>query len=120
MDFTEILYADDTLLITNSMQAMNALIVEREEQSRYYNLRLNQGKCVAMSTGDKMKVKFQNGKQMQQKEQTVYLGVKCVEVEKSLGSKKEQVMQDLDQVTLLYGMVVELPLDLNRVHMHIK
>ena len=35
-------------------------------------------------------------------------------------SKKEQVMQDLDQVTLLYGMVVELPLDLNRVHMHIK
>ena len=46
--FMEIIYADDTLLITKMTRAMNWLAVE--DESHYYGLSLNKSKCAVIST----------------------------------------------------------------------
>ena len=44
--FSEILYADDTLLFGPHTQNINKLFKEIQIESNYYNLNLNQGKCI--------------------------------------------------------------------------
>ena len=44
--FNEVLYADDTLLIGTHTQNLNKLLQTIQNESKYYNLALNQDKCV--------------------------------------------------------------------------
>ena len=43
--YYDILYADDTLLITKNARKINILIKEIEIESNKYNMKLNKGKC---------------------------------------------------------------------------
>ena len=47
--FSDILYADDTLLVATCAKTMNVFIKHIQEQSAYYGLKFNQQKCVAIT-----------------------------------------------------------------------
>ena len=45
IDFMEILYADDTLLIGDNAKILNLLIAAIEKHSERYGMKLNKNKC---------------------------------------------------------------------------
>ena len=49
LGFTELLYADDTALVTKNVHAMNRLLAQIEKHAAYYGLNFNKGKCVSMA-----------------------------------------------------------------------
>ena len=68
------MYADDTALITNNVNAMNRLISSIETHAAYFGLNFNKGKCVAMVFNSDNKVKFKDGTFMPTPAEAVYLG----------------------------------------------
>ena len=58
---SEILYADDTLLVLHDPDAMNELIKQIEIESSYYGLRLNKSKCNNLDLNGNNELKFQDG-----------------------------------------------------------
>ena len=44
IDFTELLYADDTAIVTNNANAMNKMLASIEKQADYYGLKFNKTK----------------------------------------------------------------------------
>ncbi len=59
--FMEILYADDTLLISKNTRTMNILLHAVETESAYYGLKLNQSKCAVVNTNGNNMVRFKDG-----------------------------------------------------------
>ena len=74
LNFTEILYADDTLLVVKDAKSASLLLQEIEKESQYYNMKLNEDKCETIAMGGKATVKFGNGKTMRNVEHATYLG----------------------------------------------
>ena len=74
IDYTDLLYADDTALITSNANAMNRLVAKIEEHAHYYGLNFNRGKCVSMNFHGIRKPKFPNGENIMEVNETVYLG----------------------------------------------
>ena len=74
ISFMELLYADDTLLITKNTRAMNILLHAVETESEYYGLKLNQTKCAAITTNRRHGIKFIDGSPVPHEEQVTYLG----------------------------------------------
>ena len=72
--FNELLFADDTLLITKDKDTMEHLLHKIEEHSEYYNLRLNLGKCVSLEIPGVEHIRFADGTQMKKEQNTKYLG----------------------------------------------
>ena len=73
-DFSEDLYADDTLLILRSKKSLEKLLHEIEAESEYYGLRLNRAKCELIEVNGTEEVCFRNGEEMTKVEQAKYLG----------------------------------------------
>jgi len=74
INFNEILYADDTLLISKNTQGMNKLLHAIEEESTYYGLRLNQDKCHIIAMNGRNQVRFSDGSLVKHSEECTYLG----------------------------------------------
>ncbi len=74
LNFSEILYADDTLLALKDTRTANLLIEEIEEESTYYNMQLNKGKCNYIAMNRKHKLKFRDGAALNSVEEATYLG----------------------------------------------
>jgi len=74
IDFMEILYADDTLLIGDNAKILNLLIAAIEKHSERYGMKLNKNKCVHISMNCKAKIKFSDGKEMKSADEATYLG----------------------------------------------
>jgi len=74
INFTELLYADDTALITSNKNAMNRLIARIEKHANYFGLNFNKGKCVAMVYNAAGTPIFDDGTKLQTPENTPYLG----------------------------------------------
>ena len=75
INFSEILYADDTLLFHSHTQSLNKLLKEVQVESAYYNLKLNFGKCINLTLHQKQSsVKFMNGELVPRKKRAIYLG----------------------------------------------
>ena len=68
------MYADDTALITNNVNAMNRLIGKIETRADYYGLNFNKGKCVAMVFNSVNKIKFKDGSLMPTPKEAVIFG----------------------------------------------
>ena len=73
-DFSEILYADDTLLVLRSKESLEALLHEIETESEYYGLRLNRAKCELIEMNGTEHICFKNGEDMTKVQQAKYLG----------------------------------------------
>ena len=61
VDFSNILYADDTFLVGKRSRELNKILWAIEKHSARYGMRLNMGKCVAINMGVKSAIKFKNG-----------------------------------------------------------
>ena len=76
MNFDEILYADDTICISEDTRTMYKLLAAIEEEETKYGLKLNKAKCEAVLTSHTANVHFANGEPVKRKEEVKYLG--CV------------------------------------------
>jgi len=74
INFTEILYADDTLLMSKNSRPMNKLIAAIEKESAYYGMRLNKKKCQFIAMNGNNNIHFADGKRLDSVEQAMYLG----------------------------------------------
>ena len=74
-NITDLLYADDTLLITTTDEAMNILLAAIEKESDYYNMKLNKGKCLTITMKGTSHTHFQNGTNLQNVSQAKYRGI---------------------------------------------
>ena len=73
--FSEILYADDTLIFGTVTFNINKLLRRIQEESKYYNMNLNIGKCINISINQKQtSVKYQNNEKVPGNKRAVYLG----------------------------------------------
>ena len=72
--FMEILYADDTLLISKNTRTMNILLHAVETESAYYGLKLNQSKCAVVNMNGNNMVRFKDGTPVPKENQVTYLG----------------------------------------------
>ena len=61
MSFQELLYAHDTLIVAKNTQNARELIRYIEEESAYYNMRLNREKCVCITFNKNNQVTFADG-----------------------------------------------------------
>ena len=77
LDYTELLYADDTVLVTNNAHAMNRFLSKVEQHASYFGLRFNQGKCVAMGVNTDAVIPSGSGAKVKKKHSTIYLGA-CI------------------------------------------
>jgi hypothetical protein len=77
---TNLLYADDTLLISSTAATTNIMLAAIVKHSDRYGLRLNEAKCeviainAAVNTKGKDKVKFPDGREVGVTKATTYLG----------------------------------------------
>ena len=74
INFSEILYADDTLLVTKDTNGMNRLLHAIEKESSYYGLKLNQDKCCVLSLNGNSRVRFLDGSLVPHADEITYLG----------------------------------------------
>ena len=74
LSFTELLYADDTALITTTAPAMNKLVAKIDTCAEYFGLKFNYNKCVAMNYNTAAHTKFKNNERIPTDEETQYLG----------------------------------------------
>jgi hypothetical protein len=73
--YDEVLYADDTICISEDTRAMNKLIASIETEGSKYGLKLNKTKCELVVTGKTTpNVHFQNKDRIKQLEEVKYLG----------------------------------------------
>ena len=56
--FTEILYADDTLLVLKKTRETNIRLKEIQIESFYYNMKLNKDKCEAIAIYEHNQITF--------------------------------------------------------------
>ena len=74
INFMEILYADDTLLITKNAKAMNKLIAGIELESGYYNMKLNKGNCEVIAMNCNSNIHFSEDARLKLVSEAKYLG----------------------------------------------
>ena len=71
---TELLYADDTLLVGSEKKAVEKLLHAIENQSNRYGMKLNKAKCETLALNFKGKIKFQDGETVPGSKASTYLG----------------------------------------------
>ena len=74
LGYSELRYADDTVLITNNVNAMNRLLEKIEHHAAYYGLKFNQNKCVALTINTNARPQFANCQKVHFETSTIYLG----------------------------------------------
>ena len=75
IEYTEILFADDTLIFGNYTHHINLLLKEIQLESKYYNMELNLDKCVNLTLNQKQSsVKYLDGTPVPRKKSAFYLG----------------------------------------------
>ena len=74
LTYTELLYADDTVLITNNANAMNRMLKKIEEHAAYFGLKFNKNKCVCLRVNSNVSPQFANGEKVNIESSTIYLG----------------------------------------------
>ena len=73
-DFDEVLYADDTICISEDARTMNKLIKGIEDEGEKYGMRLNYEKCELFWFGDIGTVRMRDGTRMKPMDEVKYLG----------------------------------------------
>ena len=73
--FSEVLYADDTLIFGNHTASINKLLVFIERESWYFNMKLNYTKCVNLTTNRRTStIKFRDGSKVPRKSRLIVDG----------------------------------------------
>ena len=73
--YTEILYADDTLIFGNYTKHINMLLAEIQRESNYYNMELNLDKCINLTLNrHQSSIRYMDGTLVPRKQSATYLG----------------------------------------------
>ena len=72
IDFSEVLYADDTLVVTRDTRAAQDMLQAITEDSSCYNMRLNCDKCKTIFMNKRNRVKFPSGEVVENVSQQVH------------------------------------------------
>jgi len=72
--YSDVLYADDMLLITTHPHQMNSFLKIVEQESSYYNLKFNHSKCQVISMNGQHRIAFQYGTRIENVNVSKYLG----------------------------------------------
>ena len=101
LTFTELLYADDTALVTNNANAMNRLLAKIEYHAAYYGLNFNKTKCVSFSFNTTAQPIFADGSKVPSQAETMYLG--------GLVSKHFDVRKEItNKIAACFGVLTKL------------
>ena len=73
-DFDEVMYADDTICISQDTKTMNNFIKSIETVGKEYGLKLNKSKCELITTANKPNIHFADNTKIMEKEEVKYLG----------------------------------------------
>ena len=71
---TELLYADDAMLIGSTKSAINKLLHAIENQSSRYGMKLNKNKCEAIKINTSASIQFADSSHMKTVKHATYLG----------------------------------------------
>ena len=75
IQYSEVLYADDTLIFGNYTCHINLLLKEIQTESRFFNMELNLDRCINLTLNRKQSsIKFADGSLVPRKHTTRYLG----------------------------------------------
>ena len=74
IDFSEILYADDTVIVMKRIRETNILLHDIENESRHYNMMLNNNKCEVIVMHKNNDIRFEDGTLLKHVDQATYLG----------------------------------------------
>ena len=72
--FTEILYADDTLLVMTNTRDTHLLLKEIETESSYYIMNINNAKYEVIAMNKSNNVKFKDGTKLKHVKEATHLG----------------------------------------------
>ncbi len=105
LSFTDLLYADDTALIINNVNAMNRLLAQIEKCAGYHGLNFNKGKCVSLNFHCKDKTIYADGTKVPCEDNVVYLGATLTRkgcCKKELNAKISTCMVILQKMQLFW------------------
>ena len=74
LNFHELLYADDTLVVAKNTKTAKTYLKLIEEASEYYNLKQNKDKCRYVAFNKNKKITFGDGTPLKNVDETTYLG----------------------------------------------
>ena len=76
-NFDEVLYADDTILVSTDTRTINLFLKEIEEQGEQIGLKLNRGntEVIVVGKNKNAKITFKDGTPVKQVSDATYLGV---------------------------------------------
>ena len=92
-NFQEVLYADDTILISTRTKSMNRYLALIEEESGKLGLKLNRKKCKVICRIRQSYVRFKDGEKVQKTETAEYLGIllnTAATIEEEIDSRLKQ------------------------------
>ena len=93
LSFTELLYADDTVLITKNVNAMNRSLKKLEQCALYHGLNFNQQKCVSFNFHTNGRTKYANGAKVPCADSTTYLGAEL----NKFGTNRKDINSKISQ-----------------------
>jgi len=90
IDFWNVLFADDTLIFAKDNQATEGLLWAIELVSEIFGMKLNHEKCIEINNqeDEEVRIRFDNGIEMQRKPNAVYLGT---DMEAKANPKREVI-----------------------------
>ena len=102
------MYADDTILISKNKQEAKRLLHLIEEESSYYHMSLNHGKCVSImyNYSRKSSIKFKNGRDLKIVDTAEYLGTQLpakVNPRSEIARRISKTMPDLQKLDILWN-----------------
>lgn len=106
LSFSELLYADDTALITTIASAMNKLVKKVDDCADHFGLKFNYSKCVAMNYNTRYSTKFVGGDKIPTSAETPYLGVQVGKdhaVRKAISKKISNCFMALQRMQLFWN-----------------
>ena len=105
MDTDEILYADDTICISEDEQAMSRLLAAIEVEGAKYGLKLNKKKCEYLYFGQAGRVFFSDGSPVPKRAEVKYLGCNMnnrADPEREIIKRKKDCMITLQKLHIFF------------------
>ena len=91
-DFDEVMYADDTICISQDTKTMNKFIKSIETIGKEYGLSLNKTKCELITTANKPDIHFSDHTKIKEKEEVKYLGCQLNNTGSANKKKKSKII----------------------------
>ena len=101
--FDEVLYADDTILVSESKVAIQKLLHAIEVESERYGMRLNLKKCEVVQLNSSEDIRFRNGVVVPPHDEVKYLG--CMLNEK--GDPQKEVNKRLSETIVTWRRLAD-------------